>query len=203
VEELAHHATIPVINALTDDLHPCQAVADAVTVAENGDLRGARIVYLGDGNNVARSLIHLTGRLGLRLTVCCPEERRPPERYLRWGLEAARREGGELRLEVDPKAAVRDADFLYTDTWYSMGEESEAPARRALLAPYQVNRELLALAPSGARVLHCLPAHRGEEITAEVLDSDRSLVLEQAENRLHAQKAILEAVVPASPALRS
>jgi ornithine carbamoyltransferase len=194
VEELAQNATIPVINALTDDLHPCQAMADALTVAEHGELRRSRLVYLGDGNNVARSLIHLAGRLGMRLTISTPEARRPPAEALRWGAEAAGAEGGEVRFESDPRAAVRDADFLYTDAWYSMGEESEAEERRKLLAPYQISRQLLAEAPSGARVLHCLPAHRGEEITADVLDSERSLVFDQAENRLHAQKAILEAV---------
>jgi ornithine carbamoyltransferase len=199
VQELAQKATIPVINALTDELHPCQAMADALTVAEHGELRSSRLVYLGDGNNVARSLIHLAGRLGMRLTICTPESRRPPAEVLRWGAEAAGAEGGEIRFESDPREAVRDADFLYTDAWYSMGEESEAEERRKLLAPYQVNRQLLAEAPSGARILHCLPAHRGEEITADVLDSERSLVFDQAENRLHAQKAILEAVLSALP----
>jgi ornithine carbamoyltransferase len=197
VEELARNATIPVINALTDELHPCQAMADGLTVAEHGEIRTSRLVYIGDGNNVACSLIHLAGRLGMRLTVCTPEARRPSAEVLRWGVEAARAEGGDLRVESDPVEAVRDADFLYTDAWYSMGEESEAEERRRLLAPYQVNRQLVAKAPAGARVLHCLPAHRGEEITADVLDSERSLVFEQAENRLHAQKAVLEAVVSA------
>jgi ornithine carbamoyltransferase len=201
VEELARNATIPVINALTDDLHPCQAMADAMTVAEHGDLERARVVYLGNGNNVTCSLIHLAGRLGLRLTVCTPPGLRPPKGTVEWGTEAARREGGELRLETDPQKAVRDADFLYTDTWYDMGEESQADERRKILRPYQLNAELLALAPAEARVLHCQPAHPGDEITAEVMGSDQSLVFEQAENRLHAQKAILEALVTPPPGI--
>ena len=203
VEELASNAAIPVINALTDDLHPCQAMADALTVAEHGDLRRVRLVYLGNGNNVACSLIHLAGRLGLRLTICTPTELRPSEETVRWGVEAARQEGGELRLETDPGKAVRDADFLYTDTWYDMGEESHADERRAILRPYQINAELLALAPAQARVLHCQPAHPGEEITAEVMDADPSLVFEQAANRLHTQKAILEVLVMPPPGTRA
>lgn len=197
LEGLARHASIPVINALSDDLHPCQVMADALTIAEQGDLQRARVVWIGDGNNVARSLIQLAGRLGLHLTVCTPEALRPAEAVVRGGAEAARREGGEVRLEIDPRVAVLEADFVYTDGWYSMGEEALAEKRRRLLAPYQVNRELLSAAPAGVRVLHCLPAHRGEEITDDVIDSERSLVLVQAENRLHVQKAILEAVLSA------
>jgi ornithine carbamoyltransferase len=199
VEELARSATIPVVNALTDDLHPCQAMADALTIDEYGDLNRSRLVFLGNGNNVTRSLIHLAGRLGLHLTVCTPAELGPPEPTVRWGVEASRAEGGEVRLETDPRVAVRDADFLYADTWYDMGEEERAEERRAILGPYQVNQELLARAPSHVRVLHCQPAHPGEEITEEVLRSEQSLVFEQGENRLHAQKAILEALLIAPP----
>jgi ornithine carbamoyltransferase len=199
VEELAQNATIPVINALTDDLHPCQAMADALTMDEHRDLAGARLVFLGNGNNVSRSLIHLAGKLGLHLVVCTPPELRPNAQTVEWGRDAARREGGEIRLETDPRTAVRDAGFLYTDTWYDMGEEARAEERRALLSPYQINRELLALAPPDVHVLHCQPAHPGEEITEDVLRSERSVVFEQAENRLHAQKAILEAVAATMP----
>jgi ornithine carbamoyltransferase len=197
VAQLAQHASIPIINALTDELHPCQVMADALTIAEHGDLRTARLVWLGDGNNVTRSLIHLAGRLGLHLTVCTPESRLPDAAFVRPSAEAARREGGDVVLETDPRVAVRKADFVYTDCWYSMGEEGQAEERRRILSPYQVNEDLLSRAPAQARVLHCLPAHRGEEITDGVIDSDRSLVLPQAENRLHAQKAVLEAVLSA------
>ncbi len=195
VEDLARYASIPVINALTDHLHPCQAMADAMTIAEHRKLAGARLVYLGNGNNVACSLIHLAGRCGLRLTVCTPPDLPPAEAVLSWGAEAAARVGGEVRHEVDPLAAVRDAEFLYTDTWHDMGEEAQADERRLILAPYQLNRELVERASPEVRILHCQPAHAGEEITQEVLESNRSLVFEQAENRLHAQKAILETLV--------
>ena len=133
----------------------------------------------------------------MHLTVCSPESRLPDGGFLRPASEEARSQGGEIRLETDPRVAVRDADFVYTDSWYSTGEEEEAEERRRLLGPYQINGDLLSGAPGQVRVLHCLPAHRGEEITDEVMDSNRSLIFPQAENRLHAQKAILEAVLPA------
>jgi ornithine carbamoyltransferase len=164
-------------------------------VAEFGDRGRDRVVYVGDGNNVAHSLIHIAGRLGMRLTVCTPEDYRPEPRVLSWGAEMARQEGGDLRLESDPQTAVKDAAFVYTDVWTSMGQEAEAEERRRVFASYQVNKSLLSAAPSDVRILHCGPAHRGEEITAEVLESPRSLVVDQAENRLHAQKAILEALL--------
>jgi ornithine carbamoyltransferase len=195
VLRLAQSASVPVINALTDDHHPCQALADALTVQEAGDLARDRVVYLGDGNNVAHSLLQLAARLGMPLTICTPEAFRPRPDIVREALELARASGADLRLETDPRAAVKDAAFVYTDVWASMGQEADAQRRRPLFAPYQVNAELLRHAPAGVRVLHCLPAHRGEEITAEVLDSERSLVFDQAENRLHAQKAILERLV--------
>jgi len=195
VEGLAEHADIPVINALTDDLHPCQAMADALTIMEHGDLRRDRLVFVGDGNNVACSLIHLAGVLGMRLTVCTPEARRPRADVVERGRELCAGSGGDLRLETDPRAAVKDAAFVYTDVWASMGQEAEAAARRAEFAGYQVNEALMAAAPPGARFLHCLPAHRGEEVSEAVLESDVSLVFEQAENRLHAQKAIMEALL--------
>jgi ornithine carbamoyltransferase len=195
VEDLARYASVPVINALTDALHPCQALADALTVAEAGDLHRDRVTYLGDGNNTLHSLIHIAGHLGMRLTVSTPPDFAPDPEVVRRGAELARREGGEIRLESDPRAAVKDAAFVYTDVWASMGQETEATARAPHFAPYQVNSELLAHAPAGVRIMHCLPAHRGEEITAEVLDSPRSIVFEQAENRLHAQKAVLERLI--------
>jgi ornithine carbamoyltransferase len=195
VLDLARAGTVPLINALTDYLHPCQAMADALTVAEFGDRGRDRVVYVGDGNNVAHSLIHIAGCLGMRLTVCTPRDYRPDPRVLSWGAEMARREGGDLRLESDPQTAVKDAAFVYTDVWTSMGQEAEAEERGRVFASYQVNKSLLSAAPSDVRILHCGPAHRGEEITAEVLESPRSLVVDQAENRLHAQKAILEALL--------
>ncbi len=193
--ELGAHASVPVINALSDDLHPCQAMADGLTVAEYGDLSRDRIVYLGDGNNVAHSLLHLAGRLGMRLTVCTPPEYAPDPAVVQRSRELASAAGGEIRLEEDPVTAVKDAAFVYADVWASMGQEGDAQLRARRLAAYQVNQELLARAPDGVKVLHCLPAHRGEEITAEVLEGPASLVFEQAENRLHAQKAILEALI--------
>jgi ornithine carbamoyltransferase len=193
--ELARHATIPVVNALSDDFHPCQAMADVQTVQEHGDLRRDRVTYLGDGNNVAHSLILAAGRLGMRLTVCTPPRYAPKRDIVRRGIELAGASGGEVLLETDPRAAVKDACFVYTDVWASMGQEEEAAERREIFEPYQVNDELLRHAPRDARILHCLPAHRGEEIAADVFESDRSLVFDQAENRLHAQKAILEALV--------
>ncbi|MCZ6696960.1 MAG: ornithine carbamoyltransferase, partial [Acidobacteria bacterium] len=147
------------------------------------------------GNNVAHSLIHIAGLLGLRLTVCTPEAYAPNAEIVAWGVERARAEGGEIRLETDPRSAVKDAAFLYTDVWASMGQESESEVRARVFRAYQVNAELVALAPPDVRILHCLPAHRGEEITAEVLESPRSLVYAQAENRLHVQKAVLEALL--------
>ena len=193
--ELGRHASVPVINALSDELHPCQAMADALTVVEHGDLARDRVVYIGDGNNVAHSLVHLAGRLGMRLTVCTPAEYAPDPAVIRRGRELAGHTGGEIRLEQDPAAAVKDAAFVYADVWASMGQEAEAEVRARRLAAYQVNAELLSHAPDGVKVLHCLPAHRGEEITAEVLEGPDSLVYDQAENRLHAQKAILEALI--------
>ncbi|MCZ6570667.1 MAG: ornithine carbamoyltransferase [Deltaproteobacteria bacterium] len=195
VLDLAREASVPVINALTDYLHPCQAMADVMTVAEHGDRSRDRLVYVGDGNNVAHSLIHIAGRLGMRLTVCTPEGYRPAPEVVSRGLELAREEGGDLRLESDPHSAMKDAAFVYTDAWTSMGQEAETRERQAVFQPYRVNASLLSSAPSDVRILHCGPVHRGEEITSEVLDSERSLVVHQAENRLHAQKAVLEALM--------
>ena len=192
VEGLARWGRVPVVNALTDLLHPCQAMADALTIQENGDLRQDSVVYIGDGNNVAHSLIHLAGRLGMKLTVCTPPDYAPDPAVVRRGMELAGSSGAEIQLEHDPQTAVKDAAFLYTDVWASMGREDEAAERRSVFAPYQINDALLRAAPESVRILHCLPAHRGEEITAEVFESERSLVFDQAENRLHAQKAILE-----------
>jgi len=194
VATLAAHATIPVVNALTDYLHPCQAMADALTIMEHGDLRTDQVTYLGDGNNVCHSLINLAACLGTTLVVATPPEYAPDPNLVRLALERGAKSGAQIRLTNDPREAVKGAQFVYTDAWASMGQESEAESRRPIFRPYQINEELLSLAPD-AKLLHCLPAHRGEEITAELFESERSIVFDQAENRLHAQKAILELLI--------
>jgi ornithine carbamoyltransferase len=191
VLDLGEAAGIPVINGLTDLLHPCQVMADFQTVAERQPLREAVICYVGDGNNMANSLLNGAAVLGLTLRLATPASHRPAARVRRSADEIASRTGAQLSWTEDPQEAVRGADFVYTDVWTSMGQEEEAALRRSVFAPYQLNAALLAEAP-GAWVMHCLPAHRGEEITDEVLDGDNSIVFDQAENRLHAQKAILE-----------
>jgi ornithine carbamoyltransferase len=191
VLELAREASIPVINGLTDLLHPCQAMADLQTVAERADLDQAVIAFVGDGNNVAHSLLLAAGVLGFELRLATPVSHCPDRAVLERAQSLARQSGARLQLTEDPREAVRGAGFVYTDVWASMGQEDEAAERRAIFAGYQVNAELLAEAPD-AWVLHCLPAHRGEEISDEVLEGPRSIVFDQAENRLHAQKAILE-----------
>jgi ornithine carbamoyltransferase len=186
VRELAEGASVPVVNGLTPDHHPCQALADLLTLKERfGELEGLRLAYVGDGNNVARSLAILGRIAGIEVVVSSPD--------------GYRIEDGLAELVEDPKAAVAGADAIYTDVWVSMGDEETADRRLADLAPYQVNEELLATASDRAIALHCLPAHPGEEITAEVLYGDRSAVWDEAENRLHAQKALLEQLLsPAS-----
>jgi ornithine carbamoyltransferase len=195
VQGLAEHGSVPVINALTDDLHPCQAMADALTIQQHGDLARDRLVYIGDGNNMAHSLINLAGVLGMQLTVCTPPSYAPNAAVVESGRALASTSGGEIQLETDPQRAVRDAEFVYTDVWASMGQESQAEERRGIFEPYQVNAALLAHAPPGVKLLHCLPAHRGEEVSAEVFEAQASIIFDQAENRLHAQKAIMEALL--------
>ncbi len=196
VEELARVATIPVINGLTDLLHPCQVMADFQTIAERVELKDAVIAYLGDGNNMANSLLLGAAVLGLELRIATPASHRPALRVRRRADELAARSGARLSWSEDAVAAVTGAGFVYTDTWTSMGQEEEAELRRKLFAPYQVNSELLSHAPE-AWLMHCLPAHRGDEITDEALDGPRSIVFDQAENRLHSQKAILEQLLVA------
>ena len=191
LEEFAEAAQIPVINALTDLLHPCQVMADFQTVAEYGSLESATLAYVGDGNNMANSLMLGAAVLGLTLRLATPESHRPPALLRERAELLSEKSGARISWSDDPSEAVRAADFVYTDVWASMGQESERESRRAIFQPYQLNAELMRGAPD-ARVMHCLPAHRGEEITDEVLDGSRSIVFEQAENRLHAQKAILE-----------
>ncbi len=191
VEELAAVATIPVINGLTDLLHPCQVIADLQTLQEHRKLAESAIAYVGDGNNMANSLMLGCAVLGLELRLATPESHRPALRVRKRAEELAARSGAHLHWSEDPVEAVRGADFVYTDVWTSMGQEAEEAMRRELFQPYQVNARLLSHAPQ-ALVMHCLPAHRGDEISAEVLDGPRSIAFDQAENRLHAQKAILE-----------
>ncbi len=194
VEELARVATIPVINGLTDLLHPCQVMADFQTIAERAELKDAVVAYVGDGNNMANSLLLGAAVLGLELRLATPESHRPALRVRRRAEALAQASGARLSWSPDPAEAVRDAGFVYTDTWTSMGQESEHELRLRVFEGYQVNARLLAAAPD-AWIMHCLPAHRGEEITDEILDGDRSIVFDQAENRLHAQKAVLEALL--------
>jgi ornithine carbamoyltransferase len=195
VETLARLARVPVINALTDLLHPCQAMADALTISEHGDLRRDPLVYIGDGNNVAHSLMQLAGALGMKLVVCTPPGFEPDAGVTARARARAAQSGGEIRLETDPRTAVKEAAFLYTDVWASMGQEAQAEERVRLFRGYQIDAALVAAAPASVRVLHCLPAHRGQEISADVFESERSLVFDQAENRLHVQKAIMESLV--------
>jgi ornithine carbamoyltransferase len=194
VEQLAQEASIPVINGLTDFLHPCQAMADLQTMSEKKDPQQSTLAYLGDGNNVAHSLVLLAAVLGFRVQLATPSSHAISPRVRQRAEELAKSSGAEFLWTEDPYEAIAGADFIYTDTWTSMGQEDEAEARRKIFAPYQVNSRLLEACPE-AWVLHCMPAHRGEEITDAVLDGPRSLVYDQAENRLHAQKAILERVM--------
>jgi len=192
IEEFAGAARrLHVVNALTDEEHPCQAIADFLTLQERwGSLRGRTIAYVGDGNNVATSLAHASAMLGVHLHVASPEPYQLPHAVVQQATGVARH-GARLRLFTDPADAVAGADAVYTDTWTSMGQEAEVEIRRKIFAPYQVNDALMALAKPGARFMHCLPAHRGEEVTAEVFESPASVAFDQAENRLHGQKALL------------
>ena len=195
VESLARHASIPVINGLSDFEHPCQAVADYFTLWERGlDLGRVRLTYLGDGNNVCHSLLLLGTLLGTRMTVGCPPGYEPDPRVL----ERVRRLGGQVMVTGDAREAAADADVVYTDVWTSMGQESEREGRLEAFQRYQVNDAVMRFARPRALVMHCLPAHRGEEITDAVLDGETSIVLDQAENRLHAQKAIVLDLLGAS-----
>jgi len=192
IEELAKGSTVPVINALTDEFHPCQILADLQTITERlGALPGRTLTFLGDGaNNMARSYLLGCATAGMHVRVAAPPGYQPGPAILEAARAIAARTGGSAAVLDDPAVASKGADVLATDVWVSMGQQ-DAPARKAALAPYQVNGELLGLAGPDAIVLHCLPAHRGEEITADVLDGPASVVWDQAENRLHAQKALL------------
>ena len=201
LEDMALQGGIPVINALSDLLHPCQTVADLLTLREcKGQLQGLRVAFIGDGNNVAHSLAHGAAKVGLHLTIASPPDFVPASTILMQALADADATGASIRVVNDPVEAVRDADAVYTDVWTSMGQEDQAAERRKIFAPYQVNSSLMALAKPNAVFLHCLPAHRGEEVTTEVLDGSQSLALLQAANRLPAHKAILLSLLAKSPA---
>ena len=191
-EEFARYAAVPVINGLSDLHHPCQALADLLTIREHwGRLRGITVAYIGDGNNVLHSLAEGAAMLGINLSVAAPNGYRPHETTWRRVTRQAAASGAAFRVAESPAAAVRGADVVYTDVWVSMGQERERAERAKAFRAYQVNARLLRQAKPGCRVMHCLPAHRGEEITDEVMESRRSLIFEQAENRLHVQKALL------------
>lgn len=190
VEEFAHHATIPVINGLTDLLHPCQILSDLFTIMEKkGTYEGMKIAYVGDGNNIANSWINAAARLPIHLALACPEGYRPDQKILTRAIKKAK---ADIMLTDQPGEAVKGADIVYTDVWASMGQEHEQVERVKIFKRFQVNRKLLSGAKKDALVMHCLPAHRGEEIAADVIDGPQSIVVDQAENRLHVQKAILE-----------
>ena len=192
VESLAAFASVPVINALSDFEHPCQALADLMTIYERkGDLEGLTVAYTGDGNNVANSLMLASALAGVNFRIASPKGYEVQEKVLSLAQEYADNSGSGILLTEDPKVAVRGADVVYTDVWTSMGQEAESQVRRKVFAGYQVNSDLLALAREGAIIMHPLPAHRGEEVSADILDTEQSVVFDQAENRLHAQKALL------------
>jgi ornithine carbamoyltransferase len=192
VEKMAEYASIPIINGLTDYSHPCQAMADYLTMQElKGDVAGLKVAYVGDGNNVCHSLMFAGAQLGAHVWAATPEGYEPKPEAVEWALQRGAKTGGTCTLTHDPAEAVSAADVVYTDVWASMGQEAEAEMRRKLFLPYQVNSDLFRKAKFDAVFMHCLPAHRGDEVTDEVVDSPNSVVYQQAENRLHAQKAIL------------
>jgi ornithine carbamoyltransferase len=192
VEGLAAHASVPIINGLSDYVHPCQALSDLLTIYEKrGALRGLILAYVGDGNNVAHSLLFAGSKVGMEVRVSTPSGYEPSDSVVSKATEFARATGGRVVLDADPLSAVSGADVVYTDSWASMGQEDEREERLPVFRPYQVNEELVSSAKPNALVMHCLPAHRGEEITDGVMDGPRSVVLDQAENRMHLQKAIL------------
>jgi ornithine carbamoyltransferase len=199
IEQLAAAATVPVVNALTDLAHPCQALADLQTIAEHrGDLAGQTLTYVGDGNNMAHSLLLAGALAGLHVRVAAPADFAPQDDIVQTATKLAADSGGSVTVTTDVLAAADGADVLYTDVWASMGQEAEATKRAKAFVGYQISDEVLAAAAADAIVLHCLPAHRGEEIAASVMDGSHSVVFDQAENRLHAQKALLAFLVRAS-----
>jgi len=199
VEEFAQNSTIPVINGLTDNSHPCQIMADLLTIREHfkelKSFKGLKLAYVGDGNNVANSLMVGCAHVGIDVNIVCPQGYEPMESYMNKAREIAEKTGANVNVVNDPAVGVQGANIVYTDVWASMGQEAEQQARKTVFAPYQVNGELLFGAAVNHIVLHCLPAHRGEEITHEVLERHSATIFEQAENRLHAQKAVMNEII--------
>jgi ornithine carbamoyltransferase len=192
VERFAAHSSVPVINALTDDYHPCQLLADMQTwVEQRGSIAGKRVCWVGDGNNMCQSYINAARQFDFELRITCPAGFEPDSNLLSAN-------GDRVSIEHDPKIAAREADLVVTDVWASMGQESEQSERAQLFAPYQVNSELMSLAATNALYMHCLPAHRGEEISAQLMDAPDTVIWEEAENRLHAQKALIETLLLAN-----
>ena len=193
VEEFAKYADIPVINALTDLLHPCQALTDLLTIREHKgkNLKGLKMAYVGDGNNMTHSLMYAAAKTGMNFVAATPADYVPDEGVTQRAEEDAKETGASIALMTDPFAAAKDADILVTDTWASMGQEAEHEERKKIFAPYQINSDLLAAADKRAIVMHCLPAYRGEEITDDVMEAFSDVIFDEAENRLHTQKAIL------------
>ncbi|MDO5832014.1 MAG: ornithine carbamoyltransferase, partial [Methanobrevibacter sp.] len=192
VEELAKHSEVPVISGLTDLEHPCQSLADMLTIKEHlGDWEGKKICFVGDGNNVCNSLLLISPLLGMDMSVACPKGYEPAEDILKTAKEYADENNTEITITDDIGVALENVDVVYTDVWVSMGDEEEAAQREIDFAPFQVNADLMGLANDGAIFMHCLPAIRGQEVTADVIDGDQSVIFDEAENRLHAQKAVL------------
>ncbi len=192
VRELASHSTVPVINALDDKEHPCQIIADLLTIKEKkGDFKGLKVAYVGDGNNVANSLMLGCAMVGCEFWIACPEGYEPDKELTEEAIKISLQSGAKINIVRDPIEAVKDADVVYTDVWVSMGDEAEKEIRERIFRKYQVNSELVKYAKRDYIFMHCLPAHRGYEVTDDVIDSENSVVWDEAENRLHAQKAIL------------
>jgi ornithine carbamoyltransferase len=192
VVDLAKHASIPVINGLTDLLHPCQILADLFTISEKkGKLKGLKLAYLGDGNNVAHSLLYGCSKVGMHISIASPKGYEPNKEIVKDSIENSKTMNSKVEIVDNPEEAVKDADIIYTDVWASMGQESEATERKKIFSKYRVNEKLVELAKKDYIFMHCLPAHRGDEVVNEVIDSPNSVVFDEAENRLHVQKAIM------------
>jgi ornithine carbamoyltransferase len=196
IVDLIKYSSVPVINGLSDFTHPCQGLADLFTIYEKKRrFSRLKLAYIGDANNVAHSLIYGCAKMGMNMTLGCPEGYGPNSEVVTEAKKEARKNGCEIVVTHDPKEAIRDADIVYTDVWTSMGEEKEHPKRVKIFKPYQVNSKLVKLAKKDYLFMHCLPAHRGEEVTDEVADSKHSIIFDQAENRLHTQKALMVLVM--------
>lgn len=196
IEELASHATIPIINGLSDDFHPCQVLADLQTIEEvKGTLAGLKLAFVGDGNNMANSLMIGAAKMGMNFSIASPKQYLPQASIVEKAKQIAQDTGSIIKVTTDPVEAVKEADVIYTDVWASMGQEAEQAKRLKEFANYQVNQQLLDHAKSDYIFMHCLPAHRGEEVTADIIDGDHSVVFQEAENRLHAQKALMVALM--------